>query len=324
MRWSIDFPIPASPFPISHSSKVVSLGSCFAQTIGKKMQAAKFEVLINPFGTLFHPLNLADLLQQAILAVQMNSVGIVEREGVFVHYGAHSDVKGATPTELQENYSLQMQCLHQSLKKASHLVLTLGTAWLYSHRDFGRVANCHKQPAALFEKKLSSLEELENGLGSVLKELLQRYPNLQLILTLSPVRHTKEGIAENQLSKSLLRVLCARLAQNLEAVTYFPAYEILVDELRDYRFYKSDLVHPSEEAENYIWEKWQQFSFSPETQQKVAEIQKIQLELAHRSFNPDSEAHRKFLHNLLGKLEKMQGEFDFSEEIQDVKSRLHR
>jgi len=324
MRWSIDFPIPASPFPISHPSKVVSLGSCFAQTIGKKMQAAKFEVLINPFGTLFHPLNLADLLKQAIPAAHMNPAGVVEREGVFVHYGAHSDVKGATVAELEANYTQQMLLLHHSLKKATHLVLTLGTAWLYTHRELGKVANCHKQPAAHFEKKLSSLEELENGLGSVLKELLHRYPNLQIILTLSPVRHNKEGISENQLSKSLLRVLCARLEQNLEVVHYFPAYEILVDELRDYRFYAADLVHPSEEAENYIWGKWQQFSFGPETQQKVAEIQKIQLELAHRSFNPDSEAHRNFLQNLLGKLEQLQEEFDFSEEIQAVKSRLER
>ncbi|MDP4838592.1 MAG: GSCFA domain-containing protein, partial [Algoriphagus sp.] len=139
-----------------------------------------------------------------------------------------------------------------------------------------------------------------------------------------PVRHTKEGVSENQLSKSLLRVLCAQLEQHNEAVTYYPAYEIMVDELRDYRFYKSDLVHPSEEAENYIWEKWQQFSFSQETRQKVVEIQKIQLDLAHRSFNPDSEAHRKFLQNLLGKLERMQGEFDFSKEIQDLTSRLQR
>ena len=322
MRWSIDFPIPASPSPISHSSKVVSLGSCFAQTIGSKMQAAKFEVLINPFGTLFHPLNLADLLKKAFFQAQMNPDGVVEREGVFVHYDAHSDVRGATVAELEVNYTQQMLLLHQSLKKVSHLVLTLGTAWLYSHRELGKVANCHKQPAALFEKKLSSLEELETGLRPVLRMLTQLHPNLQIILTLSPVRHTKEGISENQLSKSLLRVLCAQLEQNLEAVTYFPAYEILVDELRDYRFYKSDLVHPSEEAENYIWEKWQQFSFGPETQQKVAEIQKIQLELAHRSFNPDSEAHRKFLQTLLGKLERLHGEFDFSEEIQDVKSRL--
>lgn len=324
MRWSIDFPIPASPFPISPTSKVVSLGSCFAQTIGSKMQAAKFEVLVNPFGTLFHPLNLADLLKQAIPAAPMNSAGIVEREGVFVHYGAHSDVKGGSRAELEDNYTRQMLRLHHALKEATHLVLTLGTAWIYQHKEFGRVANCHKQAAALFEKKLSSLEELETDLGLVLEELHRVNPNLKIILTLSPVRHTKEGISENQLSKSLLRVLCAQLEQQLEAVTYFPAYEILVDELRDYRFYKSDLVHPTEEAENYIWEKWQQFSFSQETQQKVAEIQKIQLELAHRSFNPDSEAHRKFLHNLLGKLERMQGEVDFSEEIQDVKSRIQR
>ena len=322
MRWSIDFPISASPFPISYTSKVLSLGSCFAQTIGSKMQAAKFEVIVNPFGTLFHPLNLADLLKQAIPGAQMNPAGIVEREGVFVHYGAHSDVKGGSRAELEENYTRQILALHHSLKEATHLVLTLGTAWIYEHKEVGRVANCHKQPAALFEKKLSSQEELENGLRPVLKLLTQLNPNLKIILTLSPVRHTKEGISENQLSKSLIRVLCAQLEQQLEAVTYFPAYEILVDELRDYRFYKSDLVHPTEEAENYIWEKWQQFSFSPETQQKVSEIQKIQLELAHRSFNPDSEAHRKFLHNLLGKLERMQGEVDFSEEIQDVKSRL--
>ena len=324
MRWSIDFPIPASPFPITHASKVVSLGSCFAQTIGSKMKAAKFDVLVNPFGTLFHPLNLADLLKQAISAAQMDPDGVVEREGVFVHYGAHSDVKGGTRTELEENYTCQMLALHHSLKEATHLVLTLGTAWIYQHKEFGRVANCHKQAAALFEKKISSLDELALELESGLEMLLMHNPNLKIILTLSPVRHTKEGVSENQLSKSLLRVLCAQLEQHNEAVTYYPAYEIMVDELRDYRFYKSDLVHPSEEAENYIWEKWQQFSFSQETRQKVVEIQKIQLDLAHRSFNPDSEAHRKFLHNLLGKLERMQGEVDFSEEIQVVKSRLQR
>ncbi len=324
MRWSIDFPIPASPFPITHASKVVSLGSCFAQTIGSKMKAAKFDVLVNPFGTLFHPLNLSDLLKQAISAAQMDPDGVVEREGVFVHYGAHSDVKGGTRTELEENYTCQMLALHHSLKEATHLVLTLGTAWIYQHKEFGRVANCHKQAAALFEKKISSLDELALELESGLEMLLLHNPNLKIILTLSPVRHTKEGVSENQLSKSLLRVLCAQLEQHNEAVTYYPAYEIMIDELRDYRFYKSDLVHPSEEAENYIWEKWQQFSFSQETRQKVVEIQKIQLDLAHRSFNPDSEAHRKFLQNLLGKLERMQGEFDFSKEIQDLTSRLQR
>jgi lysophospholipase L1-like esterase len=254
----------------------------------------------------------------------MDPTGVVAREGLFVHNAAHSDVKGATRDELAENYTQQLVLLHQSLKKASHLVLTLGTAWLYQHKEFGRVANCHKQPAALFEKKLSALDDLALELESVLKKLLQQNPNLKIILTLSPVRHTKDGISENQLSKSLLRVLCAQLEQHMEAVTYFPAYEIMVDELRDYRFYKSDLIHPSEEAENYIWEKWQQATFAQATQQKVAEIQKIQLDLAHRAFNPDSESHRNFLQNLLGKLERLHREFDFSAEIQQVKSRLER
>jgi hypothetical protein len=324
MRWSIDFPIPTSSFPISHASKVISLGSCFAQTIGQKMQETKFDVLVNPFGTLFHPLNLADLLHQALRQTPMDPAGVVEREGLFVHYATHSDLIGGSREELEELYTQQLLCLHQSLKKATHLVLTLGTAWIYQHKEFGRVANCHKQPASLFEKKLSSLEELEYGLRPVLKLLIEQNPNLKIILTLSPVRHTKDGITENQLSKSLLRVLCAQLEQHLESVTYFPAYEIMVDELRDYRFYKADLVHPSEEAENYIWGKWQQVMFAQATQQKVAEIQKVWLELAHRAFNPDSEAHRKFLQNLLGKLEGMQVELDFSEEIQDVTSRLQR
>ncbi|MEK0442532.1 MAG: hypothetical protein RL403_1510, partial [Bacteroidota bacterium] len=144
MRWAIDFSIPTSPFPMSHSSKVLSMGSCFAQTIGSKMQAAKFDVLVNPFGTLFHPLNLADLLSQALVQGQMDPSGVVEREGIFVHYASHSDVKGGTQTELGENYTRQVLRLNHALKEATHLVLTLGTAWIYQHKEFGRVANCHK------------------------------------------------------------------------------------------------------------------------------------------------------------------------------------
>ena len=201
-------------------------------------------------------------------------------------------------------------------------ILTLGTAWIYEHETFGRVANCHKQPQKLFEKKLTTLEEMEMGLWSVLDNFSRAFPNLKIILTLSPVRHIKDGVAENQLSKSLLRVLCANLERRMSSVSYFPAYEIIMDELRDYRFYKSDLIHPSEEAEEYIWQKWQQAIFPEATREKISEIQKVQLELAHRPFNPDTEAHRKFLQNLLTKLERLNNEFDFSEEISEVKSRI--
>lgn len=324
MRWSIDFPISDSPFPISHQSKILSMGSCFAQTIGQKMKNAKFDILVNPFGTLFHPLNLADLLDHALFQDSLEQDGVLARDGLFLHYAIHSDVVGKSPEELTELYSQKLSQTRSYLEKGTHLILTLGTAWIYEHETFGRVANCHKQPQKLFEKRLSSLEEMEMGLWSVLDNFSRAFPNLKIILTLSPVRHIKDGVSENQLSKSLLRVLCANLERRMSSVTYFPAYEIIMDELRDYRFYKSDLIHPSEEAEDYIWQKWQQSIFSEITREKVSENQKVQVELAHRPFNPDTEAHRKFLLNLLAKLERLNAEFDFSEEIREVNSRMNR
>ena len=322
MRWSIDFPIPDSPFPISHQSKILSMGSCFAQTIGQKMKNAKFDILVNPFGTLFHPLNLADLLDHALFQDPLEQDGVLARDGLFLHYSTHSDIGGKSPEELTEIYSQKLGLTRSYLEQGTHLILTLGTAWIYEHETFGRVANCHKQPQKMFEKRLSSLEEMEMGLWSVLDNFSRAFPNLKIILTLSPVRHIKDGVAENQLSKSLLRVLCANLERRLSSISYFPAYEIIMDELRDYRFYKSDLIHPSEEAEDYIWQKWQMAIFQEATREKVSEIQKIQLELAHRPFNPDTETHRKFLQNLLTKLERLNAEFDFSRELAEVESRI--
>ncbi len=323
MRWSIDFPISPLPDPISHSAKVLSLGSCFAQTIGSKMKNAKFDVLINPFGTIFHPINLAFLLDAVIFQDPLDPEGIVEREGLYSHYSFHSDLVAESPEALAELYQKQIQSTYLQLKSASHLILTLGTAWIYEHETFGRVANCHKQPQRLFDKKLTGLEEMKSAFSHVLHNISQVFPQLKIVLTVSPVRHIKDGVAENQLSKSLLRVLCAELEKSIYPISYFPAYEIMMDELRDYRFYKSDLIHPTAEAEEYIWQKWKQAAFSSETQSKVKEIQSVHSDLAHRSFNPKSASHQKFLQNLLAKLERLNTEFDFSEEIVEVKNQIY-
>jgi hypothetical protein len=323
MRWSIDFSIPHFPFPMSHQSKILSIGSCFAQTIGQKMKDAKFDVLVNPFGTIFHPHNLADLLDHALFNDPLDEEGVLEMEGLFLHYSTHSDVVGKSVQELKENYDQRLKVTKSYLEQGTHLILTLGTAWIYEHESFGSVANCHKQPQKLFKKSISKLEEMEMSLWHVLDNFSRVYPNLKIILTVSPVRHIKDGISENQLSKSMLRVLCSNLERRMESVSYFPAYEIMMDELRDYRFYKIDRIHPTEEAENYIWEKWKSTVFSSETQSKAAEIQKVQLELAHRPFNPESTSHQKFLQNLLAKLERLNAEFDFSREIQEVSKKLN-
>jgi hypothetical protein len=323
MNWFSTFEIPPLAHPISHKSKILSMGSCFAQTIGQKMLDAKFDVLVNPLGTIFHPLNLSDLLDHALFNDPFDEEGILEMERLFLHYSTHSDLVGKSAQELKENYDQRLKLTKTYLEEGTHLILTLGTAWIYEHESFGRVANCHKQPQKFFKKQLSTLQEMEMGLWHVLGNFSRVYPNLKIILTVSHVRHIKDGIPENQLSKSLLRVLCANLERRMESVSYFPAYEIMMDELRDYRYYKTDRIHPTEEAENYIWEKWKSSVFSPETQSKVAEIQKVQLELAHRPFNPESTSHQKFLQNLLAKLERLNGEFDFSREIQEVSKKLN-
>ncbi|MFC5624723.1 GSCFA domain-containing protein [Algoriphagus winogradskyi] len=322
MQWSTEFTIPESQFPISHQSKILSMGSCFAQTIGQKMIDAKMDCLINPFGTIFHPMILGDLLDHAMFQDKMEENGVIERDGVFFYFGTHSDLHGFSKEDLEQKYTLKLAQVKEYLETGTHLILTFGTSWIYETAEFGRVANCHKIPQKHFRKKLVSLNEMTSHFDHIFGNISRAYPNLKIILTVSPVRHIKDGLPENQLSKSLLRVLCYELEKRYNNITYFPAYEIIIDELRDYRFYKSDLIHPSEEAENYIWEKWKSTHFTAETKAKAEEIRKIHLELSHRPLNPKSEAHQKFLQNLLRKLERMNEEFDFSKEISSVKTRI--
>lgn len=323
MQWFTEISIPKSPSPISHSSKILSMGSCFAETIGQKMLDSKLNILVNPFGTIFHPNAISDLLEAGISGNQPDENLISERDGLFFHYSAHSDLVGNSKKELLEKLNLQTKLTGEYLKTGTHLILTLGTAWVYEFKKTQTlVANCHKQPSDFFQKRLLSLDEMKMALKNLFSKLSAFNPNLKIVLTLSPVRHIKDGIPENQLSKSLLRVLCSDLEKESENLSYFPAYEIMMDELRDYRFYKSDLIHPSEQAENYIWDKWAGALFTPLTQKKVNQISKIKTELNHRPLNPKSEAHRKFLQNLLQKLEQLNAEIDFSKEIQTTKQSL--
>lgn len=321
MQWFTPISIPKSPFPISHQSKILSMGSCFAQTIGQKLVDHKFDCLVNPFGTIFNPYSLVKILEAALFQEAFDEVDSVERDGLFFHYSSHSDLVADSKEVLIQKLLTQRNLVQEYLAEGTHLILTLGTAWVYELIESGEtVANCHKQPASKFIKRMMTLEEMKDKLWLLFDKFSRAYPDLKIILTVSPVRHTKDGIPENQLSKSLLRVLCHELEKRNSRVTYFPAYEILIDELRDYRFYKEDLIHPSAEAENYIWEKWQASNFSKETQSIVEEIRKINQELSHRALNPTSDSHRKFLKNLLQKLERLNGEVDFSREINEVKS----
>ncbi|MFC3881858.1 GSCFA domain-containing protein [Algoriphagus namhaensis] len=323
MNWFTTFQIPKAQPPIAFDAKILSLGSCFAQVIGEQLSRRKFKTLINPFGTLFNPISIAKVLEDSLMDAPLDTSLINEREGLFFHYNYHSDLNAKTKAELVEKIKKVQAGVRDFLQSADVLILTFGTGWIYSLADSNEVlANCHKQPQSLFEKRLLTLEEMYQATKSLLMTIQERNPNLRVILTVSPVRHTKDGVPENQLSKSLLRVLCDSLSKSSPQAEYFPAYEIMMDELRDYRFYKSDQIHPSQEAEEYIWNRWTQTYFSEATLKKVVEIERIQAQLQHRPLNPESQNHRQFLQKLLEKLERLAGEFDFSTEIKSVNQQL--
>ena len=295
--------IEASADKIDHNQQIISLGSCFAETMGSRLANAKFNVLANPFGVIYHPSAIAHLLELSLNPSKSLEDGFDQHNGIHFHYDFHSNLSQDSQTKLQAEINASVSNSNEALQKADWLILTFGTAFrYYLKKDNRPVANCHKMPAKLFDKRLSDGNEMLEDLNSVLQLIRKQRPNLNVIVTVSPVRHTKDGMEENMMSKSLLRVLCGQLAKENTFVHYFPSYEIMMDELRDYRYYKSDLIHPTELAEDIIWSRFAQCYFSSETIELISRIESIQQDLSHRIMQPKSEAVTKFLNALESKI----------------------
>ncbi|MHA7128080.1 GSCFA domain-containing protein [Algoriphagus namhaensis] len=323
MNWFTSFDIPRSKDVIDYESKILTIGSCFSDVMGAKLRDRKFQVLINPFGTLFNPVSIFENLTRSLRSEQASPTQITSRDGLFYHYAYHSDLVGRSEQELLTKISERQEQTRAFLVSCAELIITLGTSWIYELKDTpGVLSNCHKQPQSWFEKRVLKLEEMQQAFQKLHAALAKVNPKIRITLTVSPVRHIKDGIPENQLSKSLLRVFCEEICRTSERTTYFPSYEIMMDELREYRFYKQDKIHPSEEAETYIWDRWMQTYLSDEAQKQVAEIEKLLRELSHRSPNPASTAHQEFLKNLIRKMERLAPRFDFSTEIAQLRASL--
>ncbi len=280
------------------------------------MQQYKIPVQVNPFGTIFNPVSMAHLLGLVQQQGSLDSKHCVQLHNQWYHYDLHSRFTASTPDQLlaqAQKFILQTAAF---LSRARCLILTLGTAWVYQLKEDSHiVANCHKVPAQAFEKKLLSPEAILQPLQDVFSALTKTYPDLRIILTVSPVRHTKDSLSLNSLSKSLLRVACHYLAEAYPAVHYFPAYEIMLDDLRDYRFYKADMIHPSEVAEDYIWQFFTQTYMDADTCRFFSEWHKIRQALAHKPFQPGTEAYQRFLQETECKLLTYQTQVDISDEL---------
>ncbi len=308
---------------ITHRDHLLALGSCFAVHIGQKLKDYKFDVLLNPFGTLFNPVSIFKLVNQAVYKGLMESMGVVETQGVFHHFDLHSDLSSIDKDTLLHNANEKIRELHDRLSSTSVIIYTFGTAIVYELKETGEiVANCHKVPAGKFNRRFLDVEEVVHGFKTNFDLIRSVNKETRFILTVSPVRHQKESFQQNSVSKSILRLACEKIVSQHEGVEYFPAYEIMLDELRDYRFYADDMLHPNQVAIDYIWQKFMDVYFDDETKQFVKEWEKIRKALAHRPFNPQSKEHQAFVGKTIRQLERFKDKVDITPELDRLKSML--
>ncbi len=315
--------IPVSQEKITLKNPILTIGSCFADAMGSRLKNFKFQTLVNPFGTVYNPISLHKLLELAVLKQALTENSYLQRNDVHFNYNLHSSFSALQKEGLIRQLQTALEHTHYFITKADVLMITYGTAWVYEQKDTGEIVNnCHKQPSALFTKRLLSQQEIVDSFRTLRTLLQDIRPNLRIILTLSPVRHIKDTLELNSVSKAILRSACYQLSTEFSNVEYFPAYELLMDDLRDYRFYKSDMLHPSEEAEEYIWKKFTLAYFDEPTLTFIKKWADVQLDLNHKPFHLHSNAHQVFLQSLKSKLMELKDSVNVEEELQIVEKQI--
>lgn len=295
--------IPESSIKIKCDDHILSLGSCFSDNIGKKLQEHHFVCKSNPFGTLFDPISIARILEDGIDKKEVDTSRIVQRNDVFFHYDYHSSVYGMSSDELINNIEAKRDEMHEFLHKTEWLIITLGTSIVYELKSTNHsVANCHKMPMLGFKRRILSAEEIKMRWTTLLEVLENSFPKMNILFTVSPVRHTKEGLQDNALSKARLMDTCYELSSGFDNAFYFPSYEIMIDELRDYRYYNDDMIHPSSLAIDYIWKAFGSSFFDKKAQEQVSDIGKLNNAKSHRFLHPESSESNKFRTSMLNKL----------------------
>lgn len=319
MKFSISVVIPSVKKLIDYKDSLMILGSCFAENIGEKLISNKFNTVVNPFGIIYNPISIANSLNHILNEHNFKEDDLLFFNDKWLSLQHHGSYSNSNKTECLQIINQSISSSNKQLKKASYLFVTFGSAWVYEHEKYGLVANCHKIPAKHFAKRLLKVEEIVAAYTFLIKSIKDSNADINIVFTVSPVRHVKDGLWENNLSKSVLHLSIKELTEKFDNCSYFPAYEIVMDELRDYRFFKDDLVHPTDLAVNYVWEKFSMSYFSKETIALIGNIQKIKQAATHKPFDFDSENHQQFIKNQLAIIQELTTEFphfNFEEEKQ--------
>ncbi|MGM0582053.1 MAG: GSCFA domain-containing protein [Bacteroidota bacterium] len=303
--------------------RITSIGSCFADHIGSRFEEMKMDILSNPFGIIYNPISQMRLIKAALNEEDLNEEHIIENRDIYNHLDAHSLFGKKNLIELKEGIREASSRLKEYLESSKVLILTFGTAWVYRYEKTQEIiANCHKLPSQNFNKELLELDDIIREVTSTLQFLKEKNPELRIILTVSPVRHIKDGIPENMLSKSILRLATNKIKKAIEKTYYFPAFELMMDDLRDYRFYAEDMIHPNNMARNFIWQRFRETYFSEPLFAYCDKWQSIKNDLNHRVMNPGSEEHVQFLEALQKKLNRFSVMGNVEEEMKHVEKEL--
>ncbi|MGC4020777.1 MAG: GSCFA domain-containing protein [Cyclobacteriaceae bacterium] len=309
-----------SSSPIGLKDKILAIGSCFADEMSNRLAENKFQVW-NYFGTVYNPISIHQVLAFGLTKELPPAESYSNNGEIHFNYHFHSCFNSLKKDEIENNIRKTIEEVNSFLKSSDRIIITYGTAFVYRLKTNNEiVANCHKMPSPNFDKFLLTESEILKSFNEFYSLFKSINPFCKIILTVSPIRHLKDTLELNSVSKSILRTSCHSIVNQFSDVEYFPAYEILLDDLRDYRFYKTDRLHPTDEAVDYIWEKFISSYFDEHARKFIEEWTSIKKEMSHKPFNPDSQSHQKFLVALLRRLENIQTQIDVSSEIQKVKS----
>ena len=311
MEFRRAFQIPPLKQQLNIRHGVMLVGSCFTDHLGNKLQQHRFSTLQNPNGILFNPVSLAKSVTSYIEKKHYNRNDLFFQQEWWTSWDHHSQFSHANPEMLLEMINRSQDEAHLFLQKAKWIVLTVGSAWVYQLAEGTVVANCHKVPTDKFQKRLLPVEEVLAVLDNMIHRLFIFNPGLRILFTISPVRHLRDGFVENNRSKAALIQAVHHLVEKFEGLFYFPAYELIIDDLRDYRFYAEDMVHPNYLATNYVWEKFSESCIDEESRKFIKEIAPINAALAHKPFQPNSNAHKLFRQKQVEKLQQLQTSYPF-------------
>lgn len=318
-------PVKLGEKRIFYHTPVVFIGSCFSEYIGNKVIESKLQVDNNPFGIVYNPLSVKLVLNKLIESYQYSQADLFNYEGIWSSFDHHSRFSDIDAAVCLQKINDRLTYSAQFLAKARFLFITFGTSYVYTRKSDGKVvSNCHKLPANEFFRSRLTVDDIVKEYSDLLQKLLQYNPDLHIVFTVSPVRHWKDGAHENQLSKAILLLAIDQLIKSQPQASYFPSYEIMMDDLRDYRFYDEDMLHPDKVAIKYIWGQFKDCYMEMDTQSLMKEVEKVVQAYHHRPFNAKTELYQSFVHQSLDKIRFLKDQYgiDFETEERYFKEAL--